>query len=166
MIEVLQDIVYMIIRPSGEVMEISCNNKYVNHYQYLQDFSKRNSYLIRNSFGLTFSRDDDTSKFFFFNMLIQDGNIIYENHKLFSNDNISSAQFYLPVKTTLIQKEILTAYQEEIDKIKCIFLEKYNEETESFYSLYENIDDLKQGSKLLMHYVDESLKGENSMGGR
>ena len=55
---------------------------------------------------------------------------------------------------------------EEIDKIKCIFLEKYNEETESFYSLYENIDDLKQGSKLLMHYVDESLKGENSMGGR
>jgi hypothetical protein len=46
------------------------------------------------------------------------------------------------------------------------FLEKYNEETESFYSLYENIDDLKQGSKLLMHYVDESLKGENSMGGR
>ena len=87
MIEVLQDIVYMIIRPSGEVMEISCNNK-------------------------------------------------YENHKLFSNDSISSAQFYLPVKTTLIQKEILTAYQEEIDKIKCIFLEKYNEETESFYSLY------------------------------
>lgn len=103
----LQDIVYMIIRPSGEVMEISCNNKYVNHYQYLQDFSKRNPYLIRNSFGLTFSRDDDTSKFFFFNMLIQDGNIIYEN-----------------------------------------------------------IDDLKQGSKLLMNYVDESLKGENSMGGR
>lgn len=46
------------------------------------------------------------------------------------------------------------------------FLGKYNEETESFYSLYENIDDLKQGSKLLMHYVDESLKGENSMGGR
>jgi hypothetical protein len=45
-------------------------------------------------------------------------------------------------------------------------LEKYNEETESFYSLYENIDDLKQGSKLLMHYVDESLKCENSMGGR
>ena len=53
-----------------------------------------------------------------------------------------------------------------IDKIKCIFLEKYNGETENFYSLYENIDDLKQGSKLLMHYVDESLKGENSMGGR
>lgn len=72
----------------------------------------------------------------------------------------------MPVKTTLIQKEFLTAYQEEIDKIECIFLEKYNEETESFYSLYENIDDLKQGSKLLMHYVDESLKGENSMGGR
>ena len=162
----LQDIVYMIIKPSGEVMKISCNNKYVNHYHYLQDFSKQNPYLIRKSFGLTFSRDDDTSKIFFFNMLIQDGNIIYENHKLFSNDNISSAQFYLPVKTTLIQKEFLTAYQEEIDKIECIFLEKYNEETESFYSLYENIDDLKQGSKLLMHYVDESLKGENSMGGR
>ena len=88
----LQDIVYMIIKPSGEVMKISCNNKYVNHYQYLQDFSKQNPYLIRKSFGLTFSRDDDTSKIFFFNMLIQDGNIIYENHKLFSNDTKKPAK--------------------------------------------------------------------------
>lgn len=81
------------------------HNKYVNHYQYLQDFSKRNPYLIRNSFGLTFSRDDDTSKFFFFNMLIQDGNIIYENHKLFSNDSIALLNFIYLLKQHLYKKK-------------------------------------------------------------
>ena len=92
---------------------------------------------------------------------------LYNKNKInYSVDDVIKKQMEIEnnfVKETTYK---VLEHQEEIDKIKCIFLEKYNGETESFYSLYENIDDLKQGSKLLMHYVDESLKGENSMGGR
>ena len=38
-----------------------------------------------------------------------------------------------------------------------MFLEKYNEDTEQFEALYQNIDDIKNGSKLLKKYIQNSL---------
>lgn len=153
----LDDTIYTVITADGEIFSIARNNQYSSHYQYLQDFSKQNSYLKRHSFGLIFDRDDNIPQLWFIRNLVLDSTIVYENHKILSSETISSIQFYLPIQISEKQKEILEIYMPEIDSKKSVFLETYHEEADDFYPIYKKPEDFKNGGILLRKYIEEHL---------
>ena len=152
----LQDLVYLIIKADGTMFYILKNNKYSNHYFYINDIRKQDSYLMELSFGLTFSRDDNTSQIMFFKGLVEDSCIIFENQSLYSSDIKYAFDFYFPEKVTNVQKDILEAHMNEIEKAEFIFVEKYQFEMEKFVPLYNDLKDLKS-SVILKQYLKTHL---------
>lgn len=157
----LDEIVYLIIKPDGTYDFISRNNQYTNHYQYLQQLSRKSEYLKVCSFGLIFEKENFITNILFFKELVSDGCIILENHKILSVENISSIQFYLPEHISVNQGILLNFYMDEIDKIRNVFLEKYSGEIENFESICQNIGEIKSGNKILKKYIEEHINQKN-----
>jgi hypothetical protein len=148
----LDDFIYIIIKSDGTIYKIARNNIYTNHYQYLSNLSKQDEYLKRNSLGLNFNIDDNTPQILFFKELVTDGAIIFENQKI-STSGVLTFDFYLPNIITDSQNDFLNLCMDEIDIASYVFLEEYQDETESFYAFYHNMEDTKNGGKLLRQYV-------------
>lgn len=149
----LNEIIYLIIKPDGTYNFITRNNQYTNHYQYLQELSKQDEYLKTCSFGLIFERDNNLSNILFFKELVSDGCLIFENLKILSSEDVSSVCFYLPNDIYETQDVLLNPYMDEINRIKHVFLEKYEEEIKDFRSVCKNIEEIKSGSKILKEYI-------------
>lgn len=160
----LNKIIYLIIKPDGSYYFIHRNNKYTNHYQYLTELSKQDDYLKKCSFGLIFEKDNNIPNIFFFKELILDNCILMENHKILSSENVSGINLYLPEHISPQQDKILNYYMTEIDEIKTVFLEKYSEETEDFYSVCQTLEEIKSGNKVLKKYIQEHLYQEKNIG--
>ena len=160
----LIDLVYLIVKPDGSVFYILKNNNYSNHYLYINDIRKYDSYLMEKSFGLTFTRDNNIPKIMFFNELILDSCIIFENQSIYTSDKKYAFDFYLPSEITAIQKEIVDSHMAEIETAEFVFIEKYNSEIEDFQVLYNNLEELKSAS-LLKKYLEDHLVIKDIDGG-
>lgn len=147
----------MIIQSDGQLFSITRNDIYKNHSEYLQQLTKNNPELLPYCFGLVFKPDDNTAKELFFKELALDNAIIFENLKIFSKENISSISIYLPDGITLEEKDVLDLLMNQIEQIKCVFLEGYQDETEKFYDLYQKKEDLANGANILREYMSNHV---------
>lgn len=152
----LQDLVYLIIKSDGTMFSVSKNNQYPNHYLYLNDIRKQDSYLIKMSFGLTFDRDNSMAQIMFFKELVDDLCIVFANQSLHSNDINYAFDFCLPDVISSTQKNILDAHMKEIEKAEYIFVEEYHPEVNDFVPSYQNLEDLK-ASSVLKSYLESHL---------
>lgn len=155
----LENIIYMVIKKDGTIYYIEKNDKYFNHYQYLDDFRKQTEYLTKKAFGLQFSRDSNIPNIVFFTELVDDSCIVFENHNLNQNESLTSVCLYLPDQPSNIQAEILNGQMKEIAKAKFIFLELYNREIKLFESLTTTTDELKN-TNALCDYLNNPIKDE------
>lgn len=155
----LEKAIYFVILKDGSILRIDRNDKYFNHYQYLTDFSKQDSYLKKSSFGLTFQRDDNTSRLFFFQELVESGSIVIENQKLLSSEKVSAIDILVPETMTYEELEILIKMASEIDRIQFVFAEVLQDG--KFIPLYTNSEQLHLGSWLILEYGKSHLKDKH-----
>lgn len=159
----LKKTIYLIIKSDGSYYSIDRNNEYTNHYQYLREISKQNDYLKACSFGLIFERDNNLPNILFFKELVLDNCIIFENFQILSSEKVSAISVYLPYQISKEQGAILNSLMDQIDNIEDVFLEKYREETEDFYSICQNLEEIKSGNKILKKYIQEHLLQEKNI---
>lgn len=159
----MKDSVFLIMKQDGTVFSIAKNNSYSNHYQYLNDLKKQDPFLTMNSFGLTFTRDDNTAQVMFFESLVTSGCIVFQNESITPTDDLDTICLYLPSNISDAQKDFLLNQEKDfISGTKFVFLEVYNSEDCIFNSLCKNVQDLNNAFPILKEYIStHSLSGKS-----
>lgn len=159
----LNDNVYVIVLKDGTVYNIEKNEKYINHSHALEAFKKIDDYSRMMTLGLHFSVQDNKSQLLFYEGMMRDGNIVFQNHCLELNKDYKTMTIYLPSNISIEQKKFLESHMYEINEMRLIFPEIWDDNTNKFKSLYVETSDISNGGKILENYIMEHYVTERGI---
>ncbi len=156
----LDTTVYLVIKANGNVVSVSRNDHFENHIQYMKELMNTNLVLQDSTEPISFDNNQNIkTKFSYLEKLVLDQNIVLENFKLDSSNDLSMLNVYLPSVISKSQKDIIDSLNSQLDQFHCMFLLVHSpDDLLPFKDLFTELMDIRHGNDRLNEYVEENLE--------